>query len=50
MNMSSILGSVLLLCIGYFAGWMVHQQYLMLKERHRRQQVRKELDRILNDR
>jgi hypothetical protein len=52
--MSSIIGLVsavvLVWSIGYFAGWILYEQYAMIKDRNRRRKVREELDRIFRDR
>lgn len=50
MSTAALLGSVILLCMGYLLGWVIYEQYSMLKERNHRRKVREELDRIFRDR
>lgn len=50
MSIAALLGSVILLCMGYLFGWVLYEQYSMLKERNHRRKVREELDRIFRDR
>lgn len=47
--MTELFGMFVLLCVGFIGGWFVYNQYDMLRDRHYRQKMRKELDRLFKD-